>query len=105
MNRVCEAQGIDYVDDTLDFNFPGIGLNLIIMAAEGFLFFGLTLLLEQEFFIHQITGLFKKREIEPVEISSKEVSTTITELRKPYISVFIYTCIFVYCLSWGCYLF
>lgn len=75
---MCADQGIEYVDDTLDIDFPGIGLNVIVMAAEGFFFFGLTLLLEQEFFIHRITGLFKNREAEPVEINSNDVSGAIT---------------------------
>ena len=75
---MCADQGIEYADNTLDVNFPGIGLNVIVMAAEGIFFFGLTLLLEQEFFIHRITGLFKNREDEPVEINSNEVSGAIT---------------------------
>jgi len=71
---VCADQAIEYADNTLDVEFPGIGLNVIVMAAEGFFFFGLTLLLEQEFFIHRITGLFRNKEAEPVETNSNEVS-------------------------------
>lgn len=53
--------------------YPGVGANLLTMALEGFLFFGLTVLLEQKFFIHQIVPLLKKHVEEPLEISPNDV--------------------------------
>ena len=75
MNRACERLGVEYAESTLDFQYPGIGSNLLTMALEGFVFFGLTILLEQKFFIHQITGLFKSPGgKEEVDFSPSEVS-------------------------------
>ena len=62
-----------YAENELDFQYPGIGANLFTMAIEGFLFFALTLLLEQEFFIHKIAPMLKERVEEPVEISPHDV--------------------------------
>ena len=73
-NRTCEEQDVLYADSELDFRYPGIGANLFTMAMEGFLFFALTLLLEQEFFIHKIAPMLKERVEEPVEISPHDVS-------------------------------
>ena len=77
-NRVCELEGIEYAENTLDFKYPGIGANLLTMALEGFLFFGLTILLEQTFFIHQIKGMLKTSGgVEEVEFSPNEVSVVV----------------------------
>ena len=73
---MCEREDIQYADDILQMEYPGIGANLLTMALEGFLFFGLTILLERKFFIHEIEGLLKTREVEEVEsiFSPNEVS-------------------------------
>ena len=70
---MCEEQDIVFAEGTLDFRFPGVGANIFTMAMEGLLFFALTLLLEQEFFIHKIAPLLKSVVEEPVEISPKDV--------------------------------
>ena len=62
-----------YAESTLDFKYPGIGANLFVMAIEGFLFFALTLLLEQNFFIHKIVPLLIPPADEPVEFSENDV--------------------------------
>lgn len=62
-----------YAENALDFKYPGIGANLFTMAMEGFLFFALTLLLEQDFFIHKIAPLLKPPVDEPVETSPHDV--------------------------------
>ena len=72
-NRACEEQDVLYAENELDFQYPGIGANLFTMAMEGFLFFALTLLLEQEFFIHKIAPLLKEPVEEPLEISPHDV--------------------------------
>lgn len=79
LNRVCELEGIEYAEDTLQFTFPGIGANLLTMALEGFLFFGLTILLEQKFFIHKIKGLLKSPGAEEVDsvFAESEVSIAV----------------------------
>ena len=46
---------------------------MLVMAIEGLLFFALTLLLEQDFFIHKIGPLLKPPVQEPVEISPNDV--------------------------------
>ena len=75
---MCERESIEYAENTLDFTYPGIGANLFTMALEGFLFFGLTILLEQRFFIHQIKGLLKTPgEVEEVEFQHNEVSVVV----------------------------
>jgi len=75
---VCERESIEYAENTLDFTYPGIGANLFTMALEGFLFFGLTILLEQKFFIHQIKGLLKTPGgVEEVEFRHNEVSVVV----------------------------
>lgn len=67
-----------YAENTLQFTYPGIGANLLTMALEGFVLFVLTILLEQKFFMHQISGLLKTpgRE-EEVEYSPNEVSVDV----------------------------
>ena len=49
------------------------------MAMEGLLFFVLTLLLEQHFFIHKIAPLLKPPVEEPVEFSPNDVRNLKTQ--------------------------
>lgn len=76
---MCAEQDVVYADGTLDFRFPGVGANVFTMAMEGLLFFVLTLLLEQQFFIHKIAPLLKTAVEEPVEISPKDVRNSRTK--------------------------
>ena len=70
---MCAEQDVVYADGTLDFKYPGVGANVFAMAMEGLLLFVLTLLLEQQFFIHRIAPLLRPPVEEPVEISPKDV--------------------------------
>jgi len=45
------------------------------MALEGVVFFVLTLLLEQGFFIHKLVSYFVKRKIEAAAVHPDEVSS------------------------------
>ena len=72
-NRICAERDILYADNALDFRFPGVGANVFTMAIEGILFFVITLLLEQNFFIHKIAPLLRPPQEEPVEISPNDV--------------------------------
>jgi len=79
LNRTCARLDIEYAENTLDFTYPGIGANLFTMALEGIVFFSLTIILEQKFFVHKITGLFKAPGgEEEVEFSPNEVSVVYT---------------------------
>jgi len=87
LNRACERLGVEYAENTLDFTYPGIGANLLTMALEGSVFFTLTILLEQKFFIHQIAGLFKTPGgEEEVEFSPNEVSVVCSSYAIQYSS-------------------
>ena len=78
---------MEYAENTLDFTYPGIGANLLTMALEGSVFFTLTILLEQKFFIHQIAGLFKTPGgEEEVEFSPNEVSVVCSSYAIQYSS-------------------
>ena len=73
---MCEREGTEYAESTLELEFPGIGANLLTLTVEGFVFFVLTIFLERKFFIHEIKGLLKTHKAEEVEsvFSPSEVS-------------------------------
>ena len=71
--------GILYTDNILDFKYPGIGANMLSMALAGVVYFIITLLLEQSFFVHKVTRLFIGQTATRAEIYEHDVScTTIT---------------------------
>ena len=51
---ICEARDIVYADNILDFKYPGIGANLLAMALSGIVYFIITLLWEQNFFMERL---------------------------------------------------
>ena len=55
---LCEETNVVYADNILEFKYPGIGANVLAMALSGVVFFIITLLLEQSFFVHKLTSLF-----------------------------------------------
>ena len=46
-----------YYDNIMEFSYPAIGANLLVMALEGFAFFALTVLLELKFFVNKFGTL------------------------------------------------
>ena len=70
----CEEAGILYTDNILDFKYPGVGANILSMFLGGFVYFIITLLLEQSFFVHKLTSLFIGRTATRAEIYEHDVS-------------------------------
>ena len=71
--RVCAERGLEFTDNILEVSYPAIGANIIVMALEGVVFFVLTLLLEQGFFIHKLASCFVRRKIEAATVHPDEV--------------------------------
>ncbi len=53
----CEANGIRFVNNPLDFERPGVGIICLYLFIEGVVFFSLTLLIQRKFFIPEIKSL------------------------------------------------
>ena len=71
---ICEARGIVYTDNILDFKYPGIGANLLAMTLGGIVYFTITLLWEQNFFMRILARLFIGRTATRAEIYEHDVS-------------------------------
>ena len=71
--RVCAQRGLEFTDNILEVSYPAIGANIIVMALEGVVFFVLTLLLEQSFFMHKLASCFIRRKIESAAVHPDEV--------------------------------
>ena len=74
MVRICAARGLKYFDNILEFTFPAIGLNIVVMAVEGVACFILTLLLELNFFVHKFGLLCMGRDTNPAQVNPDDVS-------------------------------
>ena len=71
--RVCAERGLEFTDNILEVSYPAIGANILVMAIEGVVFFVLTLLLEQGFFIHKLASCLVKRKVEAAAVQPNEV--------------------------------
>ena len=63
-----------YTDNILDFKYPGIGANLLAMALGGIVYFTITVLWEQNFFMRILARLFIGRTATRAEIYEHDVS-------------------------------
>ena len=77
--RICATRGLIYFDNILEFTFPAIGINIVVMAVEGVVLFILTLLLELNFFVHKFGLLCMGRDVRPAKINPEDVSSRVTE--------------------------
>lgn len=73
LTRLCVARGLKYYDNIMEFSYPAIGANILVMALEGFVFLVLTILLELNFFVHKFTSLCMKKDTKPAEIHQDDV--------------------------------
>ena len=63
-----------YTDNILDFKYPGIGANLLAMALGGIVYFIITLLWEQDFFMRILARLCIGQTATRAEIYEHDVS-------------------------------
>lgn len=76
---VCEARGLLYTDNILILKYPGVGANILSMALGGVVFFIVTLLLEQRFFIHKISKLYSRQSTSKAIICASDVRLSFTD--------------------------
>lgn len=74
---MCAARGLKYYDNILEFSYPAIGTNIVVMALEGVFLFVLTILLELNFFMHKFASLCMGKDTKPADISPDDVSIII----------------------------